>query len=534
MNKKMDNIKKFFPFEEYRKNQEETIKDMVSAYENEKKFYVLEAPTGFGKSAVAFTASRIILNKINKLVSPPIIVCTRTRMLQDQYQRSFKNYNVDRLWAANHYPCDIHSNDNEFHFGSPLCPGKDSCYRSSKCQYILAKRKFMNCEFGILNYHYFLHSHQFNPHVLVLDEAHNIENILCGIMEVKISMYSIQKLCEILEMMRLQYNRSALVTSCKNVIYSKELDKISLQQFYEQVQECSRIIKSKKGDVLQSDNVEKYLLMAKGFARGIKICENILSKLDRYFKSEVEWIVSDNQQESVSIKPLDTVESSGVLSNTDFTIMMSATICDHKQLCKGLNIELDSCVFKSLSSDIPLENRKVYQINLGSMNAKNKKELFPLFVETIDKIIDNMDSVRGIIHSVSYKNAQKIIDLSKHSSRMVIPKNMLSVEELLLSKEDTILVSPSIMEGVDLKDDVSRFQIFFKVPYAYLGDKWVKTKMDRDYKWYMRDAAIKLVQGSGRSIRSKDDYANTFILDSNFNKIKCMFPEWFKEAIEKL
>lgn len=530
----MNNYKNFFPFDEYRKNQEETIDEIVQAYENGKKFYILEAPTGFGKSAVAFTASRIILSKLKKIASPPIIVCTKTRMLQDQYSKSFKNYNVDRLWAANHYPCDMHSNDEEFHFGGPLCPGKDSCYRSSKCQYLLAKGKFLSSEIGILNYHYFLHSHQFNPHVLVLDEAHNIENILCGIMEVQISLNSIQKLCEILEMMRLSYNRSALVTSCKNVIYSKELDKISLQQFYEQIQEVNSIIKGKKGEILQDDNIEKYLLMAKGFTIGIKICENLLNKLDRYFKSEVEWIVSDNKESSVSIKPLDIVESSVVFNSPDFTILMSATICDHKQLCKGLNIELDSCSFKSLPSDIPLENRKVYQINVGSMNAGNKKELFPIFVETIDKIIDNMGEVRGIIHSVSYANAQKILELSKHSNRMVIPKNMLSVEEMLLSKKDTILVSPSIMEGVDLKDEVSRFQIFFKIPYAYLGDKWVKTKMDKDYRWYIRDAAIKLVQGSGRSIRSKEDYANTFILDSNFNKIKCMLPEWFKEAIEIL
>ena len=62
---------------------------------------------------------------------------------------------------------------------------------------------------------------------------------------------------------------------------------------------------------------------------------------------------------------------------------------------------------------------------------------------------------------------------------MKVPEShtrMKMYEEHLVSKDPTILVSPSLMEGIDLVDDLSRFQIIVKVPYASLGDKHVKKK----------------------------------------------------------
>ena len=83
----------------------------------------------------------------------------------------------------------------------------------------------------------------------------------------------------------------------------------------------------------------------------------------------------------------------------------------------------------------------------------------------------------------------------------------MNINDILSEAEDIILVSPRITEGVDLHDDLSRFQFFPKVPYPYLGDAWIKGKLERDPDWYSRETIIKLVQGAGRSIRSEDDWA---------------------------
>jgi ATP-dependent DNA helicase DinG len=54
-------------------------------------------------------------------------------------------------------------------------------------------------------------------------------------------------------------------------------------------------------------------------------------------------------------------------------------------------------------------------------------------------------------------------------------------------------------------------------------------------EWYYWQKALRLVQAYGRSVRSKEDWAKKYILDSGFrpfvNKNKNVFPDWFKQAI---
>ena len=91
--------------------------------------------------------------------------------------------------------------------------------------------------------------------------------------------------------------------------------------------------------------------------------------------------------------------------------------------------------------------------------------------------------------------------------------------------------------GLDLKDDKSRFQIFFKVPYPSLNDPLVKAKMSAFADWYDWKTGISIQQGAGRSIRSKDDWAITYILDACFRSLinkQDFFPPSFKERIKTI
>jgi ATP-dependent DNA helicase DinG len=87
-----------------------------------------------------------------------------------------------------------------------------------------------------------------------------------------------------------------------------------------------------------------------------------------------------------------------------------------------------------------------------------------------------------------------------------------------------------------LKDDLSRFQIIIKVPYPYLGDRWINEKRKINQQWYNLQTASRLIQGYGRSIRSKEDWAKTYVLDSAFGyfveKNKNILPDWFTQAIQ--
>ena len=91
-------------------------------------------------------------------------------------------------------------------------------------------------------------------------------------------------------------------------------------------------------------------------------------------------------------------------------------------------------------------------------------------------------------------------------------------------------------EGVDLHGDNSRFQVICKVPYPYLGDKLIKKKMNKWRWWYPLQTAKTIVQAVGRSVRSDEDHAVTYILDSDwsyfFKRNKEFFPQGFKDAIK--
>lgn len=91
------------------------------------------------------------------------------------------------------------------------------------------------------------------------------------------------------------------------------------------------------------------------------------------------------------------------------------------------------------------------------------------------------------------------------------------LEKHYSSKKPTVLISPTLHLGVDLNDDLSGFRVIVKVPYPDLIDKKISAMKDRDQKWYTWKTVLRLVQAYGRSVRGKDDYATTYILDSSIS-----------------
>jgi ATP-dependent DNA helicase DinG len=105
----------------------------------------------------------------------------------------------------------------------------------------------------------------------------------------------------------------------------------------------------------------------------------------------------------------------------------------------------------------------------------------------------------------------------------------------VLSENPTVLLSPSLSLGIDLKDNLSKFQIITKVPYPSKGDRWTDAKREYSPEWYYWQTALRLIQAYGSSIRSKEDWAKTYVLDSAFGyfvmKNRNFLPLWFIRAI---
>ncbi|MGH3452742.1 MAG: helicase C-terminal domain-containing protein, partial [Haloechinothrix sp.] len=286
--------------------------------------------------------------------------------------------------------------------------------------------------------------------------------------------------------------------------------------------------------------------------------ENDLKKISGVIhgilSSPQNWIVTENGADigrTITFKPLNVASFSSEIFNKGSKILiMSATILDYQSFCKSLGLAPKNVEFIKAGSDFPETRRPIHPMNVQRLNQSTLQdpEVRSKIAKSIDEIMSMHKNYKGIIHTTSYVQNNFIIkNLSEQNADRLISTDPYIPREEIISKhiksnEPTVLISPSLYMGIDLKDDLSRFQIITKVPYPHLGDKWIRAKMNNfddkmeGEKWYAWQTALRIVQAYGRSIRSKDDWAITYILDSNFDRFvgknTSLIPNWFLSAIK--
>jgi ATP-dependent DNA helicase DinG len=260
---------------------------------------------------------------------------------------------------------------------------------------------------------------------------------------------------------------------------------------------------------------------------------------------ENEWLAWSDADGNLMIKPLSAAAFANeyLFSTAGNVLLMSATILDFKTFRRNLGIPETASNSFAVPSDFPKENRRIVYWPIGSMAYKDIEGTLPRMVERIERLLTKYNDRKGIIHTHTYRINTHLVEYlqqTEHRHRIVTHNSTpgsreVAIQKHMTSEAPTILMSPSMTEGLDLRDDLSRFQIIMKVPYPFL-DAYNRARMERDPKWYQLQTALTLVQASGRSIRSAEDHAITIILDSGFERFLVqnqeILPEWWKEAIE--
>jgi ATP-dependent DNA helicase DinG len=262
------------------------------------------------------------------------------------------------------------------------------------------------------------------------------------------------------------------------------------------------------------------------------------------------WIVSEIELEGlevvkVELKPLDVSPyCKSVFTKCNKSLMMSATILDSDTFCRGIGLEPHDVNVIRVGSDFPLQNRPIYPLDVAYLNydALHKDAVKQIIAGAIDRIMTEHKDHKGIIHTTSYEQLNFIKEnISKDNRHRLLETDPETQRDEIIAEHinatrPTVLISPSLHLGLDLKDDLSRFQVITKVPYPSLGDRWINEKRKIDGQWYIWQTALRLVQAYGRSVRSKEDYAVTYVLDSGFEnfakKNKNILPDWFTQAIQ--
>ena len=137
------------------------------------------------------------------------------------------------------------------------------------------------------------------------------------------------------------------------------------------------------------------------------------------------------------------------------------------------------------------------------MAYKNINKTKPRTIPIIEDILKKHDLDKGLIHTHNHKLTRYIIDelgdprlisytnTDKNSRNKPVREEV--IQKLVSSENPLVLVAPSVDEGIDLPDDLCRFQIIYKIPYPDMGNKQIKARMDKDKDWYAYKTVISLV-----------------------------------------
>lgn len=162
------------------------------------------------------------------------------------------------------------------------------------------------------------------------------------------------------------------------------------------------------------------------------------------------------------------------------------------------------------------------------------KSNLPKIAKQIKALCEHHGNDKGIIHTHNNtitKELTNTLSGKRYLFREPGTKNEDILETHYNTDDPTVLISPSMSHGVDLKGDLARFQIIVKAPFLPTRDVRIERLMKDDFDWYQNKMLCSLIQSCGRGIRSKDDHCITYILDGtiahNIVKTKHKLPKYF-------
>ncbi|AKB40368.1 ATP-dependent helicase [Methanosarcina mazei] len=581
--------KKYLP----RDAQIAVLTGIEKAIKQGKKYILIQAPTGVGKSAIAYTVMKYFGEGY---------VCTATKSLQDQYLADFPD--LLTVKGRSNYICKTRNDGKTCDLGACvvqdlMCsrkPGtketkypayyseRDHCTKywtgptgdPERCDYWIDKAKALN-NFGVVhNYQYLLHEANFagdfvGRKILISDEGHNIEAMIIAFIKVPIVYENLTLINKFLGDFKIQFVtpdsdmeneqklrlhagwlmklREAAILAEENIkkLAKEELDiKINLEHSVATVKdsEISDIQEKIRGKIQRLDDLNMDLQKVNSL-RMSKIepfLKDISKNLDNWVVKE-EFFEKGSGLKSIEFQPVRISQYAydRYLRLGNINVIMSATILNPAVVANDLGINPAEIEYLEIPPVYPKEKNKVFNLGIANFKYYNdetpeeEEEFYKEVVERIDMILELFPEDKGIIHCATYRISDFIEKYSAYKDRLIFHNSANREEKLQehLSRigEGTVLVSPSMTEGVDLKDDLSRFQVMIKVPYPDLADTRISRRKELEEKMklrplsYVYKTAIVIIQAIGRSVRTETDYAVTFTLDTRFTSFAIQQPE---------
>jgi ATP-dependent DNA helicase DinG len=555
-----DKIRACFPHATFRPGQFEFIKEGIQAFEGGAKNVIVEAPTGTGKTPGIIAIARYFtldfdnhkneannafllapneregIAQVQRILGPyQAHMITSLKMLQDQYLKDDKLVKI--MKGKGNYLCHSRSAPP----GSSCAEheemyGRTCSKRNNPCVYNRAKTQAQLARLTLHNFDSFLNQvslgGSFVPRaILTVDEAHNADDHLIKALA--------------FEMSRDQMQRLGLPGDWQPP--TDLADAISVSEW---LGEKEKLLMAKQNelqveaDTLQNlpgfrTNEEEKELGSIGRHRAA--IEDLRRRLGRYLAThEKPWAVEAKDGDVIGFEPVRSAPfaKSALLDYGERRLFMSATIFDGgRWLRSAINLKKDETHYIAVRCIFPVASRPFVDTAVADTGQKwydfNRNALY----SAVGELLDRHQGVRGVIHCNSYQMAEDVRALVKNPRLVFHSSNTRqSVVDgfMTTSRKDAVLVGVFLREGYDFKDDIARFQILLRLPFAW-PDKRTKMREEMEGGYYDWLCAIDLVQTYGRGVRNETDHCVTYCLDKRLKKFLKraghMLPDWFKEAV---
>jgi hypothetical protein len=202
-------------------------------------------------------------------------------------------------------------------------------------------------------------------------------------------------------------------------------------------------------------------------------------------------------------------------------VYMSATL-QPTNLIDRWGLDPTTTAVITLNSGWDPANSPVRLCKTANFRHDNGDEATREAVKMIDEILLKHPGERGIIHTTTYKITQAVLDASQCRSRLIeyqgTREKMTLLRDIRDLPDDAVLIGPSLTQGVDLPDDLARFNIIVKLSYPDVSSRLWSARLALKKGVYLAETANRLEQSSGRSTRHAEDTSVTYILDSRADK----------------
>lgn len=499
---------------------------------NKKQNVILSADTGTGKSIIGAVVAKVFAEKFQDEKNAFILM--HTNSLVEQYSKTFQAFPESEFFqikGANTYTCEAAralTNEPEATAESCMKNKLDDAFvreYCSECEFAVS-RKFVNTtENLITNYSYYFVSKMWSKHLddrtlTIFDEGHTINDIFA---EHNAIHFTEDKLDACIKECEANYSigvKDAIhnFILVKNYLKAGKITesnyKTVLDKLYKAYRDVADYTKNLAANQNFDMSIKTQKIHKKYYGLGCKIGDFKAYNYDHVFdKSE------DGKE--ISVKPIFVGSMSKMLLGRH-NLFMSATISD-EFMKTTLGLDSNSIGYVKLDPVYDPKNKEVVMCPVGSLNyeAMKNPKIISSIKNSIKIITDDhgkQQKQKGLILVPSFFLGNQIantlsgIKVFNHQSGIKLDKLIREFKEF---KGAAVLISPSIFEGLDFADDHSRYQIIVKAPFPSLGEKRMKEIATRYPNVYKIITLKKIVQGIGRSVRSSNDWATTYILDKN-------------------